>query len=66
MNSIVRLVRREPVRAYSFLVGLVALAVSFGLPLTMEQQGLLVGLFAIVLGVGSEAVRGRVSPIDRD
>lgn len=66
MDSIVRLIRREPVRTYSILVGLLALGVSFGLPLTVEQQGLLVGLFAVALGVGGEAVRNRVSPVDRD
>ena len=65
MDSIIRLVRREPVRAYAGLVAALAVAVSFGLDLTAEQQGAILGFAAIVLGTG-ETVRSRVSPVDRD
>lgn len=66
MDSIVRLVRREPVRVYTVLTLVLAFAVSLGLDLSAEQQVILGGIFAALLGIGGEAVRNRVSPVDRD
>lgn len=63
MTAIVELLRREPVRVLWIGGYLLTTAASFGLDLSMEQQTAVLGLAAALLGVGGEAVRSQVMPM---
>ena len=64
MKAVIRFVKREPVRVYATLVSGMAVAISFGLDWSAEQQAAVLGFVAVVLGVG-ESVRANVSPVHK-
>ena len=52
-------IARNPARAYSIVLAVIALAASFGLDLTTEQLGALVALLSLIFG---QTVHTQVSP----
>lgn len=54
---------REPVLFYNLVVAAIAVAVSFGLPLSDVQQG---GLLVLTLAALSFLARRKVTPVDSD
>lgn len=59
MNSIINLIRREPVAVAGFVSALISLAAAFGLQLSAEQTG---AVMAIVPALSALVVRGQVTP----
>ena len=62
VTPILEWLKAEPVRAYSAVLAAITVATSFGLDLSTEQRAAVLGLAAVVLGVGSQAVRAKVTP----
>lgn len=58
-----RWLAREPVRVRTAVVAIIAVAGSFGLPVTAEQQALIVGAVLAVLAIFSETTRAKVTPV---
>jgi len=55
-------IQQEPALTLGLIQALVALAVGFGLPITVEQAGLVLAFTAAVL---SWVTRGQVTPVPR-
>ncbi len=62
MNGAGTIFGREPAMVLALVQALVVLAVTFGLRLTPEQAGAILGVTAIVLGL---VTRSRVTPSAR-
>ena len=56
------LIRNEPVLIANLIKAVVILAVSFGLPLSGDQQAALIGVTVAVIAVGG-VVRSQVTPV---
>ena len=65
MKTIIEFVKREPVRFLTAASLTLAFLVSLGLDLSAEQQALLIGALAAILGVGGETVRANVTPVSK-
>jgi len=70
MEALKNLLFREPARIVAVVTALLALLVSFGVGVTLEQQdsiiqlvGHIVAILVIVLG-GSEVTRSKVTPVN--
>lgn len=64
MNSILSAIRNNPVRVYSTITALIAVAAAFGFHLSADQQNSLLGFAAVILG-GGEVVRSQVTPTSK-
>lgn len=62
MSHVLNWLKSEPVRAYSILLAIITVATTFGLDLSTEQTAAVLALAAVILGVGSQAVRATVTP----
>ena len=60
MKGIETLWGREPAMVVAFVQCVIVLAVSFGLHMTSDQQGAILALTAVLLGL---ITRSRVSPV---
>lgn len=64
MDKLVDLWAREPARIVGLVVALLALLVAFGVDITTEQQTAIVGIVtAILIVLGAELTRSKVSPV---
>jgi hypothetical protein len=61
MQKLIEWVKREPVTAGAIFNAVLYLALSFGLPLTPEQQAGLFGLINVLFG--AKIVRAKVTPV---
>lgn len=62
---VLSLIRREPARVAGIIQAVLALAVAFGLDLSVEQQAAILSLSAAALGL-AEGVRSQVTPVRKD
>ena len=63
MNWLITFCKTNPVRAMAIIQALIVFAVAFGAHLTPQQIAAIVGLAAVILGLGGEVVRANVTPM---